>query len=83
MMQNNSLRRGFREGRSTIVAENYAKIAERYDLFYEHFDQHNPVEVEFFEKTFRDHRVRSVLDCACGTETPLPVPYPRIHGGGV
>ena len=42
----------------------YSEIAERYDLF---FAESEPARAAFFEKVFQSHRVRRVLDCACGT----------------
>jgi glycine/sarcosine N-methyltransferase len=45
----------------------YEDFADRYDLFFEGLGEHDPVAVEFFRKLFAENRVRSVLDCACGT----------------
>lgn len=45
----------------------YKDFAERYDLFFEAFGEHSRDIVEFFQSLFARHRVRSVLDCACGT----------------
>jgi glycine/sarcosine N-methyltransferase len=47
--------------------DRYAGFAERYDLFFERFAEHSPELVDFFRKIFARNRVRSVLDCACGT----------------
>jgi glycine/sarcosine N-methyltransferase len=45
----------------------YKGFADRYDLFFSRFGEHDPVRVEFFRKLFAGNQVRSVLDCACGT----------------
>jgi glycine/sarcosine N-methyltransferase len=45
----------------------YEDFADRYDLFFSRFGEHDPVVVEFFRKLFAENRIRSVLDCACGT----------------
>ncbi len=42
-------------------------FAERYDLFFGRFDEHDTVVVEFFGRLFAENQVNSVLDCACGT----------------
>lgn len=47
--------------------DRYADFAERYDLFYDHFGEHSPEVVDFFQTIFAQNGVRSVLDCACGT----------------
>lgn len=49
----------------------YERFAERYDLFFGSFDDHDPVIVEFFRALFERNKVRSVLDCACGTGREL------------
>jgi len=45
----------------------YEGFAERYDLFFSRFSEHDPVVVEFFRQLLAENQVRSVLDCACGT----------------
>ena len=45
----------------------YEGFADRYDLFFNGFGEHDPVVVELFRKLFAENQVRSVLDCACGT----------------
>jgi ubiquinone/menaquinone biosynthesis C-methylase UbiE len=45
----------------------YENFAERYDLIPESFAENDPREFEFFSTLFSGNRVRSVLDCACGT----------------
>jgi glycine/sarcosine N-methyltransferase len=45
----------------------YKGFADRYDLFFSKFDEHDPIAVEFFRQLFAEKQVRSVLDCACGT----------------
>jgi len=45
----------------------YERFAERYDLFFGPFSEHEPKKVEFFRELFAHHHVHSVLDCACGT----------------
>jgi glycine/sarcosine N-methyltransferase len=45
----------------------YKGFADRYDLFFDRFGEHDPIAVEFFRKLFAESQVRSVLDCACGT----------------
>jgi glycine/sarcosine N-methyltransferase len=49
----------------------YESFADRYDLFFDRFGEHDPVCVEFFRQLFADNQVRSVLDCACGTGNDL------------
>jgi SAM-dependent methyltransferase len=49
------------------MADPYASLADRYDLFFEEVGKGDPAEVEFFERLFRRHGVHRVLDCACGT----------------
>lgn len=49
----------------------YAGFAERYDLFFGGFDKHGPAKVEFFQRLFEQHGVKTVLDCACGTGSDL------------
>jgi glycine/sarcosine N-methyltransferase len=43
--------------------DTYEGFAERYDWMV----QHNPVREQFFRRLYRKHRVKKVLDCACGT----------------
>jgi len=45
----------------------YEDFADRYNLFFDRFGEHDPVVVEFFRQLFAENQVRSVLDCACGT----------------
>jgi glycine/sarcosine N-methyltransferase len=45
----------------------YEGFADRYDLFFSRFGEHDPVAIEFFRQLFTENQVRSVLDCACGT----------------
>lgn len=45
----------------------YEGFADRYDLFISEFGEHNPAEVEFFQKLFTDNNVHKDRDCACGT----------------
>ena len=49
----------------------YKDFAERYDLFHGGFGEHDPAVVNFFRQLFDKDRVRSVLDCACGTGRDL------------
>ena len=49
----------------------YEGFARRYDLFYNGFGEHDPAVVDFFRRLFEQHRVHSVLDCACGTGRDL------------
>ncbi len=49
----------------------YADFAEKYDRFFGPFGQHDPAVVDFFRTLFARYRVRSVLDCACGTGREL------------
>lgn len=52
-------------------ADPYERFAERYDLFFGSFDEHEPRKVAFFNELFTHHGVRRVLDCACGTGRDL------------
>ena len=45
----------------------YADFADRYDLFFGHFEAHSPQLSTFFKKVFEDNGVKRILDCACGT----------------
>ena len=45
----------------------YRDFAERYDLFFGKFGEHDPAMVEFYRALFARHHVQTVLDCACGT----------------
>jgi glycine/sarcosine N-methyltransferase len=45
----------------------YEGFADRYDLFFGRFDEHDPAAVEFFRQLLAENQIRSVLDCACGT----------------
>jgi SAM-dependent methyltransferase len=45
----------------------YAGFADRYDLFFGHFEAHSPQLSTFFKRVFDDNGVRRILDCACGT----------------
>jgi len=49
----------------------YRDFAERYDLFFPDFQEHDPGKPEFFRRLFDDNGVRSVLDCGCGTGRDL------------
>ena len=54
-----------------MADDKYEGFAERYDLFYEKFDEHDPAVSEFYRKLFTENGVQSVLDCACGTGRDL------------
>ena len=47
--------------------DKYRDFAERYDLFFEKFDDHELDYRTFFQKLFVENKIHSVLDCACGT----------------
>ncbi|MCU0612287.1 MAG: class I SAM-dependent methyltransferase [Candidatus Eisenbacteria bacterium] len=49
----------------------YEGFAERYDLFSETFDTHDPAIERFYRRLFAEHGVHRVLDCACGTGRDL------------
>ena len=51
----------------------YEGFAGRYDLFGGEFGEHDPDAIGFFRALFEERRVRSVLDCACGTGRDLPL----------
>ena len=51
----------------------YANMADRYDRFHGEFAKYDPVMVDFYRQLFVEHRVESVLDCACGTGRHLPL----------
>ena len=53
------------------MADLYADFAERYDLFFGSFSEHDPAVVEFFRRLLVEQGVRRVLDCACGTGRDL------------
>ena len=50
-----------------MAVDLYEGFAERYDLFFGRFGEHDAVVVEFFGKLFAENQVNSMLDCACGT----------------
>jgi glycine/sarcosine N-methyltransferase len=56
-----------------MTSDLYEGFAERYDLFFGRFGEHDSVVIEFFRKLFAENRVRSVLDCACGTGQDIPL----------
>ena len=47
--------------------DTYQDFAERYDLTFGEFTKHEPSVIDFFSKLFTEKKVRTVLDCACGT----------------
>ncbi len=47
--------------------DKYSEIAARYDLM----RTHNPDRRDFFRRLFDEHKVWSILDCACGTGSDL------------
>ncbi|MEJ2237242.1 MAG: class I SAM-dependent methyltransferase [Gemmatimonadales bacterium] len=49
----------------------YETFAERYELFYEKFDEPDGERIQFFQELFEQFGVRHVLDCACGTGNDL------------
>ncbi|MBN1152213.1 MAG: class I SAM-dependent methyltransferase [Dehalococcoidia bacterium] len=49
----------------------YEAFAERYDLSFGPFDEHDVRKVSFFRELFTHHHVHRVLDCACGTGRDL------------
>jgi ubiquinone/menaquinone biosynthesis C-methylase UbiE len=56
----------------------YADFAERYDLLFGQFGDHDPQRVEFFRSLFKKAGVRRILDCACGTGRDLHL----LHDAG-
>jgi ubiquinone/menaquinone biosynthesis C-methylase UbiE len=56
----------------------YADFAERYDLLFGPFGDHDPQRVEFFRSLFKKAGVRRILDCACGTGRDLHL----LHDAG-
>lgn len=54
-----------------MAYDKYEGFAERYGLFHEQFDRHDPAFAGFFRKLFTENGVRSVLDCGCGTGRDL------------
>jgi len=54
-----------------MTQDRYEGFADRYDLFHGESDDRDSVRAEFFRKLFAQKRVRSVLDCACGTGRDL------------
>lgn len=49
----------------------YAAFASSYDLIPSKFDSHEEEVIGFFRRLFKQHAVRTVLDCACGTGRDL------------
>jgi ubiquinone/menaquinone biosynthesis C-methylase UbiE len=56
----------------------YADFAERYDLLFGNFAEHDPTRVAFFGSLFEKAGVHKVLDCACGTGRDLQM----LHDDG-
>jgi ubiquinone/menaquinone biosynthesis C-methylase UbiE len=56
-----------------MINDAYEGFAERYDLSFGPFGEHDPQMVEFFRKLFARMNVQTVLDCACGTGRHLPL----------
>lgn len=61
----------WKEGNANMNRDSYEGFADRYDLFFDKFGEHNPARVDFFRKLFIEKQVHSVLDCACGTGQDL------------
>ena len=51
----------------------YEGFAERYDLSFGPFGEHDPLVVEFFRQLFAQNDIHTVLDCACGSGRHLPM----------
>jgi SAM-dependent methyltransferase len=51
----------------------YENFAERYDMSFGSFGEHEPQVGEFFRRLFAQNNVHTVLDCACGTGRHLPL----------
>jgi glycine/sarcosine N-methyltransferase len=49
----------------------YETFADRYELFYDKFDEPDGNRVQFFRDLFEQYGVKRVLDCACGTGNDL------------
>ena len=61
-------------GSSQTSDDQYAGMAERYDLFFaEPFGEYGEERAAFFRRLFQESGTRSVLDCACGTGRDLPL----------
>jgi SAM-dependent methyltransferase len=56
-----------------MIPDSYAGFAERYDLSFGPFGEHEPQVVEFFRRLFAQNKVHTMLDCACGTGRHLPL----------
>jgi len=54
-----------------MAHDTYENFAERYDLFFDKFDRHDPERRAFFRKLFTENQVLNALDCACGTGRDL------------
>lgn len=54
-----------------MTEDPYADFAQRYDLFYQAFDEQPQDRVEFFRRVFAENDVKKLLDCACGTGRDL------------
>jgi glycine/sarcosine N-methyltransferase len=50
-----------------VTYDLYEGFAERYDLAFGRFGEHDPSVVEFFRRLFVENDVHTVMDCACGT----------------
>jgi glycine/sarcosine N-methyltransferase len=55
--------------------DHYEGFAERYDLFFDYNPDLDSLRSDFYRKLFDDNKVRSILDCACGTGRDLLLFY--------
>ena len=49
----------------------YKDFADRYDRFWDKFEEHDSAYVRFFDTLFKKNKICSILDCACGTGKDL------------
>lgn len=54
-----------------MLKDIYRDFANRYDRFWAKFNEHDPEYVRFFDAIFKENKVKSILDCACGTGKDL------------
>ena len=69
-----------------MIRDPYEDFAERYDLFFENFDEHDADYVAFLRSLVAEHQIRTVLDCACGTGRDLHLLHSlgcRVEGSDI
>lgn len=56
-----------------MLKDRYAEFADRYDRFFDAFGKYGTDEAQFFRDLKDRFKLRTILDCACGTGRHLPL----------